>query len=414
MQINKRIIIPAAIGFLLIIIILFFFLFFRQKQGLSQNLKEANSIQLENTHGSSGIFQQSGLSGSELQNLLLNDQTEADLLAEQGLQNLSQSEIELQLSMQREEAGRFYSQSGAIEINPNAPPPIISSLNNDVFLIFNSSDENTIIANQSAAAANSAIAANAAAAVNVAPAPVIIPIPDYMVLVRSGTFEMGSPETEIEREEDEQLHSVIIRPFYISKYEVTQHLYEEVMGNNPSYFKGANLPVDNVSWFDAILYCNVLSVRDGLSPAYTIHGNGENRIVIWNRDSLGYRLPTEAEWEFACRAGTATAYNTGENINRSRANYMGRGTRNVGNYPPNNWGLYDMHGNVSEWCWDWYYDYSMGQSSDSNYSHKDEHRIFRGGSWFSSSIRLRSAFREHYYSSYRSMSIGFRIARNYE
>ncbi|MCL2208802.1 MAG: formylglycine-generating enzyme family protein [Treponema sp.] len=451
MKINKKIVAPTAIGFLLILLILFFFLFFRQKSGLSQNPADLDAI---NSGGFSGL-QQSGLAvlsdadlqnrfGTELQNALeaelqnlsqagLQNLSQAELqnlsqaglqnLSQAGLQNLSQTEllnllrgeqsetgvlnlsqaeIELQYSMQtgQSESTLLYSQSGSIEINPNMPLLSIASLTDDVFLKLNPDEDNISQANREGEIT--------------VPEPVIIPVPDYMVLVRRGAFEMGSPETEIEHEEDEQLHKVIIRSFYISKFEVTQRQYHEVMGNNPSYFKGANLPVENVSWFDAVEYCNALSIRDGLPPAYTILEYNENRVVVWNRDSKGYRLPTEAEWEFSCRAGTTTAFSMGNNINRRYANYLGRGTRNVGSYPPNGWGIYDMHGNVSEWCWDWYYDYSTTTLLDTSFANTDGHRIFRGGNWFSSSIRLRSAFREHYYPAYRNMSIGFRIARNLE
>lgn len=111
---------------------------------------------------------------------------------------------------------------------------------------------------------------------------------------------MGSPETEMQRESDETLHDVTVSDFYIGKYEVTQSEYEKIMGVNPSNFKGENLPVENVSWYDAVEYCNKLSESEGLTPVYTV--DGEN--VSWDRSANGYRLPTEAEWEYAARAGT--------------------------------------------------------------------------------------------------------------
>lgn len=121
-----------------------------------------------------------------------------------------------------------------------------------------------------------------------------------LVLINGGTFQMGSPETEMQRESDETLHDVTVSDFYIGKYEVTQSEYEKIMGVNPSNFKGENLPVENVSWYDAVEYCNKLSESEGLTPVYTV--DGEN--VSWDRSANGYRLPTEAEWEYAARAGT--------------------------------------------------------------------------------------------------------------
>jgi len=137
------------------------------------------------------------------------------------------------------------------------------------------------------------------------------------VLIRGGTFTMGSQETELERVKDELQHRVNVSDFYLSPSEVTQREYLALMGNNPSNSQGDNLPVENVTWFDAIRYCNALSTREGLAPVYTIQG--EN--VTWNRIANGYRLPTEAEWEFACRAGTTTPFNTGNNINDNQANF---------------------------------------------------------------------------------------------
>ena len=142
---------------------------------------------------------------------------------------------------------------------------------------------------------------------------------DGLILINGGTFEMGSPETEMQREEDETQHEVTVSDFYIGRYEVTQSEYEEVIGENPSNFKGENLPVENVSWYDAIEYCNKLSKKEGLTLVYTI--DGEN--VSWDRSANGYRLPTEAEWEYAARAGTTTPFNTETSISDEEANYYG-------------------------------------------------------------------------------------------
>ena len=232
------------------------------------------------------------------------------------------------------------------------------------------------------------------------PPPVRKTISGNMILVNSGNFEMDIIINEQDPDDYIELRQVTVNSFYISKYEVTQREYENVMKNNPSYFKGPNLPVENVSWFDAIEYCNALSRREGLTLAYTITGSGNDRIVTWNKNANGYRLPTEEEWVYACRANTTTPYNTGDTINRNLSNYFGRRTVNVGSYAPNNWGLYDMHGNVSEWCWNLF-------------SSESVTRIIRGGSWLNTSMRLRSSFRDHYYPQLHTMSIGFRVVQNF-
>ena len=236
-----------------------------------------------------------------------------------------------------------------------------------------------------------------------APPPVKRIISANMVLMSSGTFEMDIIVDEVNPESSIEFRQVTVNSFYIAKYEVTQREYQNVMGKNPSYFKGPNLPVENVSWFDAIEYCNELSKREGLTLAYTITGSGSDRVVTWNKNANGYRLPSEEEWVYACRANTTTPFNTGDSINRNLSNYFGRRTVNVGSYKPNNWGLYDMHGNVSEWCWNLFI-----STSSENIT-----RIIRGGSWLNTAMRLRSSFRDHYFPQLHTMTIGFRIAQNY-
>jgi formylglycine-generating enzyme required for sulfatase activity len=215
--------------------------------------------------------------------------------------------------------------------------------------------------------------------------------PDGFVLINGGTFIMGSPDDGSQRQ-------VKVGNFYMSKYEVTQKEYQEVMGKNPSKFKGDNLPVENVSWSNAIEYCNKRSQKEGLTPAYTkTSGN-----VTWDQNANGYRLPMEAEWEYACRAGTTTAYNTGADISDNTGWYSmnsGKKTHPVKQKPANAWGLYDMHGNVSEWCWNIY----KGQ---------DNVRVIRGGSWKDSARDLRSTFHSYGNStSYWSNDLGFRVVR---
>jgi formylglycine-generating enzyme required for sulfatase activity len=245
--------------------------------------------------------------------------------------------------------------------------------------------------------------------------------PKGLIRTEGGTFTMGSPVGEPRRSGSELQRQVTVSPFYIGKYEVTQAEYEKIMGTNPSHFRGANLPVERVTWFNAITYCNRLSEREGLSPAYTV--NGQN--VSWNRDANGYRLPTEAEWEYACRAGTTTAFFTGSNITTSQANYDGNRPYNnnasgtfrertspVGSFEPNAFGLYDMHGNVGEWCWDWHGEYARGEQTNPIGAASGPYRVFRGGGWNHAGDFLRSARRGGLAPANRGEYLGFRVVRN--
>jgi formylglycine-generating enzyme required for sulfatase activity len=265
--------------------------------------------------------------------------------------------------------------------------------------------------------------------------PVSSSIPAKMIRIQGGTFTMGSPAGEPQRRSNETQHQVTVRSFYMGRYPVTQKEYQEVMGVNPSEFKGDNLPVENVSWYDAVEYCNKLSQIEGLTPAYTIDKSrrdinniSDNDNVRWlvtrKRNAKGYRLPTEAEWEYACRAGTTTPFNTGDNITTDNANYDGnhpynnnskgiyrRETTAVGSFEANPWGLYDMHGNVFEWCWDWNGDYPNEKQKDPAGAASGIYRVFRGGSWDSSAAYIRSASRSYFYPPFRNNDIGFRLAR---
>ena len=240
--------------------------------------------------------------------------------------------------------------------------------------------------------------------------------PDGMALIQGGTFTMGSPANEPGRVNNEVQRQVTISSFYMGKYEVTQKEYREAMGANPSKFTGDNLPVENVSWFDALEYCNKRSQKEGLTPAYTINGTN----VTWNRSANGYRLPTEAEWEYACRAGTTTAYNTGASFSNDTGWYEDNSagsTQEVGRKPANAWGLYDMHGNVFEWCWDRYGNYAKGAQTDPIGATSGLSRVTRGGNWVTPAWigRLglaRSAQRNGITPSFRGSGVGFRVARS--
>jgi formylglycine-generating enzyme required for sulfatase activity len=250
-------------------------------------------------------------------------------------------------------------------------------------------------------------------------------VPNGFVLINGGTFTMGSPANEVDRFYDEDQHQVTASSFYMGKYEVTQKEYREIMGTNPSYFKGDNLPVERVSWYDAIEYCNARSLKEGLTPAYTIDksqkdpNNKNDRdtvkwIVTWNRNANGYRLPTEAEWEYACRAGTTTAYNTGANRSINSGWYeenSGDRTHPVGQKPANAWGLYDMDGNVHEWCWDWYGKYPSESQTNPMGASSGSGRVPRGGSWFAPAEDSRSAERSNTLPISRHEFLGFRLVR---
>lgn len=254
--------------------------------------------------------------------------------------------------------------------------------------------------------------------------PEIIP-PEDFVLISGGTFQMGSPESEPWRSEDETAHEVTLSDFYISQYEVTQAEYQAIMGETPSSFTGDDLPVEGVSWTDAIQYCNTRSTQEGLIPAYVVDGQS----VSWDRSANGYRLPTEAEWEYACRAGTDTPFNTETSISAEEANYWGhypyliednyfsqgnletkpgvyrQTTVAVGSFEPNAWDLYDMHGNVAEWVWDWYGAYETGEQTDPTGPASGTRRVYLAKN-------LRSAYRATLPPDSASFNIGLRLVRN--
>ncbi|GHV46931.1 hypothetical protein AGMMS49546_35850 [Spirochaetia bacterium] len=237
------------------------------------------------------------------------------------------------------------------------------------------------------------------------------PVPANMVQVPAGTFSMGGNGDG----DGKPIHQVTIsRPFFMSRTEITQKEWVEVMGSNPSNWKGENLPVEMVSWFDALEYCNKRSQKEGLTPAYS--GSGD--YIRCNFNANGYRLPTEAEWEWAAKGGgkdfMITDYSGSNNPDGVAwyTNNSGGRTHEAGTKAPNSLGLYDMSGNVWEWCWDWYGTYSSGAQTDPAGASSGSSRVVRGGgSWASAAQGLRSAYRNGNTPSNRYGSIGFRVVR---
>ncbi|MFW5627728.1 MAG: bifunctional serine/threonine-protein kinase/formylglycine-generating enzyme family protein [Candidatus Cloacimonadaceae bacterium] len=233
-----------------------------------------------------------------------------------------------------------------------------------------------------------------------------------MVLVDGGNFMMGS---SYGKDEEEPYHEVIISSFLISRYQVTQEQWNNIMNKNPSNFKGDSLPVEQVSWCDAIKYCNKLSIKEGLMPCYS--GSGDNIICNW--EANGYRLPTEAEWEYAARGGQKSADNmyAGSDVLKEVAWFndnLGDRTQFVGKKNPNELGIYDMSGNVWEWCWDWYSETYYKESSKINPRGPSvgAYRVLRGGSWVSYEQYCRNASRYQLNPRRVLFTVGFRLATN--
>jgi formylglycine-generating enzyme required for sulfatase activity len=218
------------------------------------------------------------------------------------------------------------------------------------------------------------------------------------VWILPGTFVMGSPSSEEGRYDDEVQHRVTLtQGFWLSDHEVTQAEYQEVMRTNPSYFKGdPNRPVETVTWNDAVLYCDLLTARERAAGRITAQ--------------QAYRLPTEAEWEYAARAGTTGARHGELDTIAWWSGNSGSGTHPVKKKAPNAWGLHDMLGNVREWCSDWYGDYPTGSVTDPTGPNWGSGRVFRGGSWYFGAGSARSADRFRDDPSLRSFSLGFRPA----
>jgi formylglycine-generating enzyme required for sulfatase activity len=218
-------------------------------------------------------------------------------------------------------------------------------------------------------------------------------------LIPAGSFMMGALPGDGDAGDNEApQHQVeITKPFYLGVYEVTQAQYLAVMGENPSYIEGDNYPVEIVSWAQAQEFCARLSQKEGVT----------------------YRLPTEAEWEYACRAGTNTKFYWGRVLDGRFAWYADNslgGNQDVGTRKPNPWGLYDMNGNICEWCSDWYDQayYSVGPASDPHGPQSGESRVVRGGSRLEEATSLRSSFRNKFAPDNGGMGIGFRVVREVE
>jgi formylglycine-generating enzyme required for sulfatase activity len=232
-----------------------------------------------------------------------------------------------------------------------------------------------------------------------------------LIFIDGGTFQMGSASGS---SDEKPLRSVTVSSFYLGKYEVTQKQWVAVMGSNPSSFKGDDRPVEQVSWFDAVDFCNRLSAKEGLELCYTISGMN----VTCDFSKNGYRLPTEAEWEYAARGGRSSRGYTYAGGNDAGAvawcgANSGETTHAVGGKQANELGLYDMSGNVYEWCWDWYGNYGAGAQMDPRGPSSGQCRVVRGGSWDRrDDTDLRPAVRGFVEPGNRYSSLdGFRLAR---
>ena len=253
------------------------------------------------------------------------------------------------------------------------------------------------------------------------------------IFVEGGSFQMGSTAEDADSHES-PVHSVAVSSFYMAKTELTQAQWKAVMGsdNNPSYFKGDNLPVETMSWYDAVEYCNALSAKDGLDPVYTI--NGTNVTADFSKG--GWRLPTEAEWEYAAKGGKKSQsykYSGSDTVGDVGWYWKNSGdkpldgewteekiptitennarTHPVGQKAANELGLYDMSGNVFEWCWDRYGNYGTEAQTDPTGPSSGSTRVVRGGDYLFFAKNLRSANRISAILSHNEKNLGFRPVR---
>ncbi len=262
------------------------------------------------------------------------------------------------------------------------------------------------------------------------------PPPDGLVLVEGGPFRNAGSNY--------YGRSVTVAGFYIGRYEVTQREWTEVMGANPSKFPDDRAPVEMVSWYDCVEYCNRRSLKEGLKPCYTIdkeHTDPNNHTAVddvrWtvtvNAGANGYRLPTEAEWEYAAGGGQKSqgyTYSGGDEVGRVAWFWQNAGDREltgtwnwprieqnhdhpqpVGGKEPNELGLYDMSGNVRDWCWDWYGE-PAGDGTGPKGSTSETGRVWKGGGWIGGDFCCASSFRASYEASGRGPDQGFRVCRS--
>jgi len=239
-------------------------------------------------------------------------------------------------------------------------------------------------------------------------------VSDQMALVMGGTFNMGDGRDEGDSDE-KPVHAVTLSSFYICKYEVTQKDWLAVMGDNPSVYRGDDMPVDKVSWLDAIHFCNKKSQLEGLKPCYSILGT----VITCDFRADGYRLLTEAEWEYAARGGEKSRglrYSGSDNPAEVAwySDNSDNQTHPVGLKQANELGLFDMSGNVWEWCWDRYEPYSQEPRTDPQGAETGNYRVRRGGSWLSQAQHGRVANRYLHNPSYSFTNVGFRICRSAE
>jgi formylglycine-generating enzyme required for sulfatase activity len=240
-----------------------------------------------------------------------------------------------------------------------------------------------------------------------------------LVRIAGGTYLQGSAEAPYSA--NERVHATTVGDFLLADTETTQALYKAVTGKSPSKFPGADKPVDSVSWLDAVGFCNALSEREGLAKAYAIEGAK----VAWDRAADGYRLPTEAEWEYAARGGQAGALG---DVPLAKAGFAGsavadevawydrnsaKASQAVGRKAANQLGLFDMSGNVWEWCWDWYGEYPAAAVVDPEGGPAAPgQKVLRGGAWFTPVNLLRVTYRYWNLPTFKANSVGFRLARN--
>ena len=247
------------------------------------------------------------------------------------------------------------------------------------------------------------------------------------VYVEGGTFGMGTNDFSYAK----PVHNVTLSSYYVAKTEVTQAQWKAVMGNNPSDFEGDNRPVECVSWYDAIFFCNKLSMMDKKTPVYSVNGKTDpdtwnykpcnydsiNGTITMNIKANGYRLPTEAEWEFAAWGGKKRKgykYSGSDNLSTVAwyDDNSGNQTHDVAKKSPNELGLYDMSGNVWEWCWDWYGSYGSNAQTNPVGAASGSYRVSRGGSWNLNANSCRVANRDYYYPHCRFNYLGFRLVRS--